>query len=121
MTAPVGEVTSATARGQERQRALACGRERALGLQPALELLEPGSELADVVELDLVDDEAEPARLAEEVDPASEDEHLAVFGQRRDAPCVVREQQGIEPADPVLDGEVEMARRRRASSRSPRP
>src|SRR4029077_13327427 len=45
------------------------------------------------------------------VDTTTEYEHLAVLGQRRDAPRVVREQHRIEPADAILDGKVEMARR----------
>ena len=91
---------------QKRQAALAVGVERAFELEATLELLQASAELAHIVELDLVDDEAEPSGLAEEIDPAAEDEHLAVLGQRRDAPRVVREQHRIEPAEPILDGEV---------------
>jgi hypothetical protein len=95
---------------QERQLALATWRERALRFEPALELLEPRTQLADVVELDLVDDEAEPPRLAEEVDSPAEDEHLAVLRQRRDAPRLIGEKDSIQPADAVLNRKVEMAR-----------
>src|SRR5207302_11304196 len=63
-------------------------------------------ELAHTIELGLVDNEGETSGLAEEIDPAAEDEHLAVLGERRDAPRVVREQHRIEPAEPILDGEV---------------
>ena len=91
MTAPVGEVSSATARGRNGNRALALRVEGALSLEPALQLLQARPQLADVVELDLVDDEAEPPRLVVEVDPAAEHEHLAVLRQRRHPARVVGE------------------------------
>ena len=90
MTAPVGEVTSATATGQEGQLALPLRRERALELEPLLQQLDPGAQLADVVELEVVDQQPDPAALRPVVDPAAEDELLAVLRQHRQPARVVR-------------------------------
>ncbi len=92
MTAPVGDVISATACGRNGNR--------------RLRVAEARSQLADIVELDLVGDEAQAAGLAEEVDAAAEDEHLAVLGQRGHPPRVIGEQDSIEPAHAVTDREV---------------
>src|SRR2546427_3894585 len=91
---------------QKREAALARGVECALQLEAPLQLFQARPQLADVVELDLVDDEGQLAGLAEEVDAAPEDEDLPVLRQRGDAPRVVREQHGVEAADAVLDREV---------------
>jgi hypothetical protein len=96
-------------RGKEGQLAFALGVERALELQATLQLFEARAQLADVVELDLVDDEAEAADLAEEIDLAAEDEDLAVLGQGRDPPRVVGEKDGVDTVVAVLDGEVVVA------------
>src|SRR5207245_1931308 len=73
---------------QEGQRALACGRECALGLEPPLQLFEPRAQLAHVVELDLVDDESDGAVLGPEIDATPEYEHLAVLWKGGHASCV---------------------------------
>ena len=91
---------------KKREGSLSFGIECALQLQASLELLQASAQLADVVELDLVDDEREPARLAEEVDATSKDEYLAVLRQRGDTPGVVRKKHRIEPAEAVLNREV---------------
>ena len=64
---------------QERETALARGPEGALRLEAPLQLLQPGTELADVVELDLVDHKADGPVLRPEIDAPSEDERLAVL------------------------------------------
>src|SRR5207247_93992 len=76
--------------------ALLC--ERALGLESALELLEPRAKLADVVELDLVGDETDGSVLRPVVDATAKDEDLAVLGERRDAAGVVRVDEGVDQA-----------------------
>ena len=91
---------------QKREASLALRVEGAFQLEASLQLLEASAELADVVELDLVDDERQLAGLAEEIDATPEDEDLPVLRQRGDAPRVVGEQHGIEPAHAVLDREV---------------
>ena len=94
---------------QKRQGPLALGVECAFGFEAALQLFQAGPQLAHVVELDLVDVEAQPPRLVVEVDPAPEDEDLPVLGQRRHPAGVVGEQDGFDLAEPVLDREVEYA------------
>ena len=92
---------------QEREGPLALRVEGAFGLEAALQLLQAGTQLAHIVELDLVDIEAEPPGLVVEIDPAAEDEHLPVLGQRRHPAGVVGEKDGLDLAEPVLDREVE--------------
>src|SRR6202035_4985763 len=77
-------------------------------LDASLELRQAGPQLSDVVEFDLVDDEAQPPGLAEEVDATSKDEDLSVLGKSRHAPRVIRKQHRVQPADAILDGEVEV-------------
>ena len=95
--------------GKERKPALPVVRERALGLEPALQLLQPRPQLAHVIEFDLVDDEPDGSVLGPVVDSAAEDEHLAVLGQRRHAPRVVGVDEGVDQALTVADDEAVVA------------
>src|SRR5258708_8857563 len=73
----------------------------AFRLEPSLQLFEAGAELADVVELDLVDDESDRSVLRPVVDPAAKDEGLAVLGQARDPPPVLGADEPVHQALPV--------------------
>ncbi len=88
---------------QERQPPFARCRKGPLCLEPPLELFEARAQLADIVVLDLVGDEAQTPGLAEEIDAAAEHENLAVLGQRGHPSGVVGEQHGLKLADAVPD------------------
>src|SRR5258708_6468087 len=94
---------------QKRKLALALLRKRALDLETALELLESRSQLADVVELDLVSDETDGSVLGPVVDATTEDEHLAVLGKGRHAAGVVRVDERVDQALAVPDHEAVVA------------
>src|SRR5207302_8964680 len=87
---------------QKRESALAREAEGTLQLEASLQFLQPRPQLADVVELDLVDDERQLAGLAEEVDAAPEDEDLPALRQRGDAPRGAGAQRGGEPSAAAL-------------------
>ena len=96
---------------QEREAAFALRRKGTLCFEPALELFQLGPQLADVVELDLVDDESQRSVLCPVVDPTAKDEDLAVFGQGREALGVVRVDERADEALAVADGKAVVALR----------
>src|SRR5258708_33481884 len=81
----------------------------AFRLEPSLQLFEAGAELADVVELDLFDDESDRSVLRPVVDPAAKDEGLAVLGQGRDPPLVIGVDERVDQALAVTNGEAVVA------------
>src|SRR5439155_26613610 len=88
---------------QKRKLALAFRREGALRFEATLEILQLRSELAHVVELDLVGDKAHGAVLRPVIDPATEDENLAILRQCPKEPCVVRVDERVDEALAVAD------------------
>ena len=68
---------------QEGQRPLAVECEGAFGLQPALQLLDGGPQLAGAVVIEPADYQVDPAVLRVVVDLAGDDQLLAVFRQKR--------------------------------------
>ena len=96
---------------QKREPAFALEPKRALCLESPLQVLELRAQLADIVELDLVDDEADGAVLRPVVDAPSEYENLAVLRQRRDAARVIRVHERVDEALAVADDEAVVALR----------
>ena len=76
----------ADAARQDRQRALARRVEQALGLQPALQLLEGGLQRAEAVRLERVADDLILALGFVDAEPAARDHAHAVFGRELQRP-----------------------------------